>query len=203
MFTLSRKERDRQLRRSDILKAAEHLFALKGYHKATIRAIAREAQYASGTVYLHFKDKEALYFCLFEEKLKSLLSTIEEKTKQIKDARSKLKVFVQESLAFFEKSSDFFWIFVSDSDRLLLEAKLLKSTTTRQFQEYAEKLIKQAQEQKVISGDFDSKQVKDVFFAIQKTIVLNWFKEGKGRNKSLVDLSSVIFRYFLNGAADK
>jgi len=203
MFTLNRKERDRQLRRSDILKAAEHLFALKGYHKATIRAIAREAQYASGTVYLHFKDKEALYFGLFEEKLKSLLSIIEEKTKQIKDARSKLKVFVQESLAFFEKSSDFFRIFVSDSDRLLLEAKLLKSTTTRQFQEYAEKLIKQAQEQKVISGDFDSKQVKDVFFAIQKTVVLNWFKEGKGGNKSLVDLSSVVLRYFLNGAADK
>jgi len=87
MAVLSRKERDRQLRRSDILKAAEHIFALKGYHKATIRNIAKEAQYAIGTVYLHFKDKDALYFALLDEKMKSLLFIFEERIKQEKEAK--------------------------------------------------------------------------------------------------------------------
>ncbi|MDD3275094.1 MAG: helix-turn-helix domain containing protein, partial [Candidatus Omnitrophica bacterium] len=78
MIALSRKERDRKLRRADILKAAEHLFALKGYHKATIRDIAKEAQYATGTVYLHFKDKGDLYLALLEGRIKDLLGLFKE-----------------------------------------------------------------------------------------------------------------------------
>ncbi len=122
---LSRKERDRQLRRSDILKAAEHIFALKGYYKATIRDIAKEAQYATGTVYLHFKDKDALYFALLEEKMKSLLSTIEGKIKQTKDAREKLEIFVQEGLGFFEKNQDFLRLFISEEVDFTTEKNFL------------------------------------------------------------------------------
>ena len=204
MTTLSRKERDRQLRRADIFKAAEHLFALKGYHKATIRDIAIEAQYATGTVYLHFKDKDALYFALFKEKMKRLLSIIiKEKAEEAKDARSKLKIFVHESLVFFEENQDFFRIFNSEGDRLLVETKLFKSPTGQQFQEYITKLIMQAQEERVISGDLDPRQVRDVFVAIFKTVVLEWLKEKKEENKSFVDLSNVILRYFLNGTANK
>ena len=199
---LNRKERDRQLRRSDILKAAEYIFALRGYHKATIRDIAKEAQYASGTVYLHFKDKYALYFALFEEKLKSLLIIVEEKASQVKDAEAKLKTYVQESLTFFEKNQDFFRIFISEEDRLV-EVKLLKSSTGQQFHEYVVKLIKQAQEEGAISRDFDPEQVGDVFSAILKTIVIEWFRKEKVEGKSLADLSDVILRYLLNGAANK
>jgi AcrR family transcriptional regulator len=60
-MSLDRKERDRRLRESDILKAAEHVFATKGYHKAAISDIAQEAQYAVGTIYLYFKNKQELY----------------------------------------------------------------------------------------------------------------------------------------------
>ncbi|MDD5669165.1 MAG: TetR/AcrR family transcriptional regulator [Candidatus Omnitrophica bacterium] len=203
MTTLSRKERDRQLRRSDILKAAEHLFALKGYHNATIRDIAKEAQYATGTVYLHFKDKDALYFGLFEEKLKSLLSIVEGKAGQSEDSIGKLRIFVQESLVFFEKNQDFFKIFIAEEARLLIETRFLKSPTGQQLHEYTTKLIKQAQEEHIISRDFDPKQVNTVFVAILKTIVLEWFKEEKVQGKSLVDLSDIIFRYLLNGISNK
>jgi AcrR family transcriptional regulator len=204
MATLSRKERDRQLRRADIFKAAEHLFALKGYHKATIRDIAKEAQYATGTVYLHFKDKDDLYFALFKEKMKRLLSIIiEEKEERVKDARSRLKIFVQKNLAFFEENQDFFRIFSSEGDRLLVETKLLKSPTGQQLQEYITKLIIQAQEERVISRDLDPRQATDVFIAIFKTVILAWLQDKKEEHKGLVDLSDIILRYFLNGTANK
>ncbi|MFA4983704.1 MAG: TetR/AcrR family transcriptional regulator [Candidatus Omnitrophota bacterium] len=200
MTILNRKERDRQLRRSDILKAAEHLFAIKGYNKATIRDIAKEAQYATGTVYLHFKDKEALFFALFEEKLKNLLSIIEEKIKQVKDARSKLRIFVREGLDFFAKNSNFFKIFVSESDRLLIEKRILKSPAGQQFQDYTVRLIRQAQEQRVISSELAARQAADVFFAILKIVGIECFKEKNGK---LPDLSDLILRYFLYGTANK
>ena len=76
----NRKERDRQLRRTDILRASEHVFAQKGYDNATMQDIAKEAQYATGTVYLYFKDKEALYFSLLEEKIFCMMSATREKT---------------------------------------------------------------------------------------------------------------------------
>jgi AcrR family transcriptional regulator len=201
MTVSSRKERDRQLRRSDILKAAEHIFALKGYHKATIRDIAKEAQYATGTVYLHFKDKDALYFALFEEKIKYLLSIVEEKTEQAKDSRSKLNAYVQESLAFFEKNQDFFRIFISDENELSAQGRLLRSPTVLQLHEYIAGLLREAQEQGVISADLDAIRMAEVLTAITKTIVIRWLQGNDGKGDHLVDLTGLILRLFLNGTA--
>jgi len=203
MTVLSRKERDRQLRRSDILKAAEHLFALKGYYEATIRDIAKEAQYATGTVYLHFKDKDALYFALLEEKMKSLQFTLKEKIGQVEDARRKLEIFVQEGLVFFEKNQDFFRIFISEGNELLSERRILKSPTGLQMQEYTTSLLKEAQKQGVVSRDFDAGQIAEVFSSIIKTIIQRWMEEKEGKNDNLIGLSDVILRLFLNGTAAK
>lgn len=203
MAVLSRKERDRQLRRSDILKAAEHIFALKGYYKATIRDIAKEAQYATGTVYLHFKDKNALYLALLEEKIKSLLSICKERIKQDKDAKRKLEIFVREGLVFFENNQDFFRIFISQGNELVSERRLFMSPTGLQIQEYTAALMKEAQEQGVISRSFDAGQIAEVFSAIIKTIILNWLQEKKEKSVNLIDLSEVILKLFLNGAASK
>jgi len=199
---LSRKERDRQLRRSDILKAAEHIFALKGYYKATIRDIAKEAQYATGTVYLHFKDKDALYFALLEEKMKSLLSTIEGKIKQTKDAREKLEIFVQEGLGFFEKNQDFLRLFISEEVDFTTEKKLFKSPIGLQMREATRSLMEEAQEQGVVSSDFDPGQIADIFMSMTRVVTLSWLQgENRKENNSIINSSDLILRLFLNGAA--
>jgi len=203
MAILSRKERDRQLRRSDIFKAAEHVFALKGYHKATIRDIAKEAQYGTGTVYLHFKNKDTLYFALLEEKLKCLLALIKEKVGQVKDAKKKLEIFIQESLVFFEKNQDFFQIFVSEGSESYIETRFLKSSIGLQLQEYTESLLKEAQGQGIVNSNFDPEQISNVLEAILKTITLKWLQKKKRKEESLVGLSDTIFRLFLYGAANK
>jgi AcrR family transcriptional regulator len=48
------------LRRAQILDAAMAVFAARGYHRATIREVARAAEVADGTIYNYFADKEAL-----------------------------------------------------------------------------------------------------------------------------------------------
>ncbi len=203
MAILSRKERDKQLRRSDIFKAAEHVFALKGYHKATIRDIAKEAQYGTGTVYLHFKNKDTLYFALLEEKLKCLLALIKEKVGQVKDAKKKLEIFIQESLVFFEKNQDFFQIFVSEGSESYIETRFLKSSIGLQLQEYTESLLKEAQGQGVVNSNFDPEQISNVLESILKTITLKWLQKKKRKEESLVGLSDTILRLFLYGASSK
>lgn len=53
-------------RRFDILQAALSVFAEKGFHRSTIRDIAKAANIAEGTIYNHFENKTALMLALFE-----------------------------------------------------------------------------------------------------------------------------------------
>lgn len=58
---LSRKEREQLQRRTEILQAALELFSQKGYHNVSMQEIAARAEFALGTIYKFFKNKEELY----------------------------------------------------------------------------------------------------------------------------------------------
>ncbi|MBZ9749470.1 TetR/AcrR family transcriptional regulator [Deinococcus sp. HMF7604] len=53
-------------RRAAILTAAQNSFAQKGFHRTTMREVARQAGLAEGTLYNHFDNKDALLLGLFE-----------------------------------------------------------------------------------------------------------------------------------------
>lgn len=67
-----RREREKQQRRNDILDAAEIVFFEKGYATAKMDDVAEQAELSKGTLYLHFKNKEELYFGLTHRALVSL-----------------------------------------------------------------------------------------------------------------------------------
>lgn len=60
MGVKERKEREKELRREDILRTGEELFVKKGVENTTMDEIARECELAKGTLYLYFKSKEEL-----------------------------------------------------------------------------------------------------------------------------------------------
>src|SRR4051812_47837272 len=53
-------------RRTQILDAAAAVFAARGFHAATIKQIARQADIADGTIYIYFPNKEALLLGLLD-----------------------------------------------------------------------------------------------------------------------------------------
>ncbi len=59
-----RKQREREMRRQQIMVAAKRVFTQKGYEKSTMEDIAREAELSPGTLYLYFKSKDELYASL-------------------------------------------------------------------------------------------------------------------------------------------
>jgi AcrR family transcriptional regulator len=59
-----RKEREREMRRQQIMVAAKRVFTQSGYEKSTMEDIAREAELSPGTIYLYFKSKDELYASL-------------------------------------------------------------------------------------------------------------------------------------------
>jgi AcrR family transcriptional regulator len=51
-------------RRAQILAAATQVFARQGFHRTTVREIAREAGIADGTIYLYFASKQDVLLAL-------------------------------------------------------------------------------------------------------------------------------------------
>lgn len=61
MSKAERKERERELRRNEIVDAAQDLFFSRGYENVTMEDIAKELEMARATLYLSFKNKEDIY----------------------------------------------------------------------------------------------------------------------------------------------
>ena len=57
---------DKELKRERLVTAAAQVFATRGFRNATMDEVAQAAGTAKGTLYLYFKDKEALFYAVFE-----------------------------------------------------------------------------------------------------------------------------------------
>lgn len=60
------------IKRSEILKVAERLFATKPFHEVKLDEVAAKARIGKGTIYIYFKNKEDLYACLIRDGMSSL-----------------------------------------------------------------------------------------------------------------------------------
>lgn len=69
MGTRDRKAREKVARREAILRAAKEVFAENGLLASTIDDVARRAEVAKGTIYLHFRSKEEMFKALMDEGL--------------------------------------------------------------------------------------------------------------------------------------
>lgn len=200
---ITRRERHRLLRKADILRAAEHVFALKGYYKATIYDIAKAAQYAAGTVYLYFKDKDALYSSMVEEKLNDLLLLAKDKAAAVQNSRKKIEVVIYENLYFFEKNQDFFRIFTSEENKWLVKNKFSNLQVMRKYKEYCVELIRDAQAENLIRGDLEAGKISDVLGSIITSAVFDLVQNGPQQKIDLKSMSDVILDMFFNGAKKK
>lgn len=62
-----RKEREKEDLRKSILNAAREVFLEKGYESTSIRNIAEKIEYSPTTIYLYYKDKDAILYALHAE----------------------------------------------------------------------------------------------------------------------------------------
>ena len=92
---LPRREREKRRHRRQMLAAALELFSEKGYHNVSMLEIAERAEFATGTLYKFFKNKEELYKCLIIEQSdrfhKALTKAIEKTDNEIEKLRNYVK----------------------------------------------------------------------------------------------------------------
>lgn len=72
-----RKHQEKEIKRKDIIDAAERIFFLKGYDNASMDEVAKEAEYSKRTVYVYFNSKEQIYFEIMIRGYRLLIDRIE------------------------------------------------------------------------------------------------------------------------------
>ncbi|MBW2596167.1 MAG: TetR/AcrR family transcriptional regulator [Deltaproteobacteria bacterium] len=100
---LSRKEREYLRHRQEILQVALKLFSEKGFHNVSMHEIATTSEFAVGTLYKFFSNKEALYRALiidssqvFHSSLMASLTTSGNELEKIRACvEAKIKVFME------------------------------------------------------------------------------------------------------------
>jgi TetR/AcrR family transcriptional regulator len=93
--SLPRREREKLKQRQEMLAAALELFSEKGFHNVSMQEIAQKSEFAIGTLYKFFKNKEDLYKALMLEQAEkfreALTKAIEESTDEIEKLRNYVK----------------------------------------------------------------------------------------------------------------
>ncbi len=92
---LSRREREKLWQRREMLNAALELFSQKGYHNVSMQEIAQQAEFAIGTLYKFFKNKEDLYKSLINEQADKFHEALTEALENGKDEIEKLRNYIQ------------------------------------------------------------------------------------------------------------
>ena len=72
-----RREREKRIRRQQIMIAAKNVFSDKGFNRTTMEDIANRAELSPGTLYLYFKNKEELYASLSIDIMEYLVERLE------------------------------------------------------------------------------------------------------------------------------
>lgn len=196
----SRKEREVLQRRREILDVAERLFALKGFFKTSMADIARESEFAVGSLYQFFRSKDAIYAALMEEKFEEYLSLVARELDLAEGVIGKMEALISAKLQFFEKHRGFFRIYVSEwggpewTMKSALGGKIWK-----QYETYLSLIIRLMQSgiRKGIFKKMDPREMAYLFNGMMNSVIRHWImNEGK---ESLVGKAASIKEVFLAG----
>jgi TetR/AcrR family fatty acid metabolism transcriptional regulator len=178
--TPSRRKREIEARRREILEAAVRVFACRGFHAATIAEVAAEAGVAVGSIYLCFKTKQELYFSLVNEKAEELLTFLHAELARAPTALGKLRRLVVAELEFFNRNREFLRIYLSTRSGLEWTLKDdFGEAVSRKYAAYIEMvtaIIKRA----IDEGELRAAPTADLAYALVgmvNSVVFRWVTE--------------------------
>jgi len=92
---LPRREREKRTQRQEMLAAALDLFSIRGYRNVSMQEIAERAEFAVGTLYKFFRNKEDLYKALILEQFHTFRETLTRAIEEPEEEIEKLRNYVK------------------------------------------------------------------------------------------------------------
>jgi len=92
---------------ADILRAAQYVFARKGFQAATVSDIAKKAKVSEATIYEYFSSKEELLFSIPAETIREYHEKNREILPHIQGAANKLRFLIYRHLGLYADNPDY------------------------------------------------------------------------------------------------
>ncbi len=200
MEKAKRKEREFNLRRTEILEAAVKVFAAKGFHAATVAEIAAASGFAIGTLYQIFESKEQLYTAMLTEKLNMMYSDVRESVAIEEDTVRKIECLVASQFRFVENNAEFCSIFIRGDHLSLSEGSAV--LRKRMVADYAvhvsftEGVIREGIRAGILK-EMDPRMMAAALTGIINSFASKWLAMMEGA--SLMDNVSFVINIFLEG----
>jgi TetR/AcrR family transcriptional regulator len=112
---LPRREREKLRQRQEMLATALDLFSQKGYHNVSMHEIAAQAEFAIGTLYKFFQNKEDLYKALVLEQCDKFEEAITRAIEEPEDEVEKLRNYIRTKGERFRGNLPFVRLFLAES----------------------------------------------------------------------------------------
>ncbi len=123
---LSAGARSRLATRERLLESARLLFAKEGLHGITTHDIARGAEVASGTFYLHFSNKQEIFREIIQESVAELIDAIDTASRDAGGIAELVHAQAAAMVGFAEANREFIgMLFSADSDAAVVESDVL------------------------------------------------------------------------------
>lgn len=125
VIPLSRRERERNARRQEMLGAARSLFAEKGYAGATLEEIAQRAEFGKGTLYNYFDGgKEELLRAILDQMFDEVVELTSESfipaVLETTPMRAVFRNYLKRIFDYYRDNADLFLIMVKEAQRIML-----------------------------------------------------------------------------------
>jgi len=144
------REENKARTRARLLEAAAKVFALRGYHRASVEEIAQDAGYSTGAVYSNFTGKEDLFLALLDEHIAQIVREVSEAVHRGGTAVERAQAAAAQWMGSFERDRDLFLLFIEfwsfavrDPDlrpRIAARFGAFRDATTRLIEEAAGEL---------------------------------------------------------------
>jgi TetR/AcrR family fatty acid metabolism transcriptional regulator len=181
-----------------IIAAATKIFSQKGFFKAKVSEIAKEAGIADGTVYIYFKHKDDILISLFEEKMQEVLDNMKEQIDQETDPLKKIERFALVHLQLIEDHKDIAEIIQVELRQSSMFMKNYRNTKFLDYLNIISTIIQEGKEKGVIREDIIPGIAKRAFFGALDEMSRFWVLSKKPKY-DIQTASRQITNFFIHG----
>ena len=192
----------KRTKESVIFAAALRTIKQKGFHKARMSDIAREAGISYGLVYHYFKNKEDLFDAILNQWWGGLFKLMADISEREQDVHKKLRHIIDHFLDTYQSNPELVNIFITEISRSTTNLTLYRLELFKKFISLTEAVIAEGQEKGILRRDFKARYLANIFLGSLETFVSTMVladQRIKG-NTQKDKIAESILEVFLNGA---
>lgn len=200
------KEREREQRQNDIIKATRKLLTYKDFNDVSMGEIAGEIGLGKSTLYLYFKNKESLYFAVVLGGIRIWVEMVKKEVKKGNTGLEKLILYEKSNQTFANEYPDYFRLLYSPTS-IKKQFDMDKMNSSEEFREVRElfkeilfigiDLIQKGIDEGEIRPDVDPAEA-----AVLLSVIYNGKVNMGDWSKEILENSGINEKKFVNDAGD-